>query len=218
MDVVVSGKSAREQRADRAKVLAEVRETQARAARRKKTAVIAGGAVAVALVGSLVTVAVIQDPPTTRAEDIRVEGVQEFADLGNAHVATPVTYDQSPPVGGNHAAAWLNCGEYSQPVPNENAVHALEHGAVWVTYDPAVISGGQVQVLRDELPDTYTVLSPLEGTASPVMMSAWGIQVGVEKVDDPRVELFGSKYVRSPKAPEPGAPCTGGIDAPGRTS
>ena len=61
MDVVVSGKSAREQRADRAKVLAEVRETQARAARRKKTAVIAGGAVAVALVGYLVTVAVIQD-------------------------------------------------------------------------------------------------------------------------------------------------------------
>lgn len=215
---MVSGKSAREQRADRAAVLAEVRRTQAREARRKKTVVIAGGALAVALVGSLVTVALIQDPPTPRAEDIRVEGVQEFADLGNAHVATPVTYDQSPPVGGNHAAAWLNCGEYSQPVPNENAVHALEHGAVWVTYDPAVIKGEQVQVLRDELPDTYTVLSPLEGTASPVMMSAWGVQVGVDKVDDPRVELFASKYVRSPKAPEPGAPCTGGIDAPGRTS
>lgn len=215
---MVSGKSAKEQRAARAAVLAEVRKTQAREARRKKAVVIAGGAVAVALVGSLVTVALIQDPPTPRAEDIRVEGVQEFANLGNAHVATPVTYDQSPPVGGDHAAAWLNCGEYSQPVPNENAVHALEHGAVWVTYDPAVINNDQVQVLRDELPDNYTLLSPLTGTASPVMMSAWGTQVGIENVDDPRLKLFASKYLRSPKAPEPGAPCTGGIDAPGRTS
>lgn len=199
-------------------ILAEVRKTQARKARRKKTAVIAGAVAAVALVGSLVTVALVQDPPTPRAEDIRVEGVQEFSNLENAHVATPVTYDQTPPVGGNHSGAWLNCGEYSEPVPNENAVHALEHGAVWVTYDPAAISGEQVQVLRDQLPDTYTLLSPLAGTASPVMMSAWGAQVGIETVDDPRLESFASKYLRSPKAPEPGAPCTGGIDAPGRTT
>ena len=47
-----------------------------------------------------------------------------------------MTYKQNPPVGGDHNPTWLNCGIYGQPVRNENAVHDLEHGAVWITYRP----------------------------------------------------------------------------------
>jgi len=43
-------------------------------------------------------------------------------------------YDRNPPAGGAHNDVWLNCGVYGRPVRNENAVHALEHGAVWITY------------------------------------------------------------------------------------
>jgi hypothetical protein len=129
-----------------------------------------------------------------------------------------VSYPQTPAVGGDHASAWLNCGVYSQPVPAENAVHALEHGAVWATYDPAVVSAAEAETLRKALPGTYTVLSPLEGTASPIMLSAWGAQVGVDSPADERVEQFVSKFWQSSNAPEPGAACTGGITAPGRTA
>ncbi len=57
---------------------------------------------------------------------------------------------------------WLNCGIYDQPVLNENAVHALEHGAVWITYNPD-LSADDVQKLRDLMPSSYIVLSPYPG-------------------------------------------------------
>lgn len=213
----MSGSSAKEARQDAAARLAGLKAAQARKARNRKLLWAGGGTVAVALVGSLVAVALINDPPPVPAASIQIAGLQTFENLSSDHVPTPVSYPQSPAVGGDHASAWLNCGVYSQPVPAENAVHALEHGAVWATYDPAVVPAAGVETLRKALPATYVVLSPLENTASPIMLSAWGAQVGVDSPDDERVEQFVSKFWQSANAPEPGAACTGGITAPGRT-
>src|SRR5579859_159302 len=63
-----------------------------------------------------------------------INGIVTSTNLGRGHVTGPVKYAQVPPVGGNHAAVWQNCGIYSQPIANENAVHSMEHGAVWITY------------------------------------------------------------------------------------
>ncbi len=57
------------------------------------------------------------------------EGVEEVAVGPAAHVEGDIDYDGHP-AGGEHSAVWLNCGAYSEPVPEENAVHSLEHGAV----------------------------------------------------------------------------------------
>jgi hypothetical protein len=47
------------------------------------------------------------------------------------------------------------------------------------------------------------------------MLSAWGHQLSVDSAADPRVEEFITAYVQGPQTPEPGAPCTGGLTAPG---
>jgi hypothetical protein len=214
-DKVTPRQAARQSREEK---LAVIRAQQAKERRKRNILIGAGGAVAVVLVGALVTVALINDPPVPSAESIEIEGVQEFEDLARNHVTTPVQYEQTPPVGGDHAARWLNCGVYEQPVPNENAVHSLEHGAVWVTYDPARVTADQVSALQEELPDTYTVLSPFEGLSSPVVASAWGAQVALDGADDSRLGDFVTKYWQGPNTPEPGAACTGGMDAPGRVA
>ncbi|MEO9249135.1 DUF3105 domain-containing protein [Citricoccus nitrophenolicus] len=189
---------------------------EARAERRRKVLVGAGALTAVALVGGLVTLALVQDPPPQAREDIEIAGLQSFEGLSANHVSTPVDYEQSPPAGGDHASAWLNCGVYTEPVPQENAVHALEHGAAWAAYDPEALSPEQVETLRAALPDTYVVLAPYQGLDSPIVLSAWGAQVAVDSPEDERIEQFVAKYWQSPDAPEPGAACTGGLDAPGR--
>lgn len=75
------------------------------------------------------------------------EGVESFSTLSRNHTTNPVSYPQSPPVGGDHNPVWQNCGFYDKPIQNENGVHSLEHGAVWITYQPDLPSE-QVDTLR----------------------------------------------------------------------
>ncbi|NSX38907.1 DUF3105 domain-containing protein [Pseudarthrobacter oxydans] len=213
---MTSGKSSKQARQDGAAKLALVKAQQARRATRRRIAAVIGSLTAVGVVVGLVLLALVNDPAPQARGDIEVTGLQTFSGLSANHVKDPVSYQQAPPVGGDHSPVWLNCGVYGQPVPDENAVHALEHGAIWATYDPARITAAQAEALQGALPDTYAVLSPLEGTSSPIMLTAWGAQVGVDSPEDERIELFVSKYWQSPDAPEPGATCTGGLDAPGR--
>lgn len=163
------------------------------------TAVVLVMAVAVALV-------IIRD----QASQPNLDAVATYT-VTQGHVQTPVTYAQSPPAGGEHAPVWLNCGTYEAPVPNENAVHSMEHGAVWVTHQPN-LPEEQVTALRDKLPSTYAILSPYEGLTAPVVASAWGKQLTLTGADDPRLDAFVKEYRQGAQTPEPGASCTGGSD------
>jgi hypothetical protein len=146
----------------------------------------------------------------------RIEGVQLYQNP-TGHTTTPVTYPQTPPVGGEHHPTWLNCGIYGEPVPNVYAVHSLEHGAVWVTYDPQ-LDRDALGTLREHLPSSYVIMSPYAGLPSPIVLSAWNAQLRVDSPDDPRLPRFFEEYWRNQNVPEPGALCTGGNDGPGRIS
>jgi hypothetical protein len=145
-----------------------------------------------------------------------IDGVQTYRNLPG-HTESPVTYPQTPPAGGEHHPTWLNCGIYDEAVPNVYAVHSLEHGAVWVTYDRK-LSADALATLRAHLPSTYVVLSPYSGLPAPIVLSAWNVQLYVETPDDPRLPRFFEEYWRNQNVPEPGAPCTGGTDGPRRSS
>lgn len=193
----------------------QIRQQQAKLTQqeRRRTFLIWGVAAAVvlALIGTFVVGAV-----RTVSGRPDLGEVQTFEVSAN-HTNDPVSYDQDPPVGGDHRPGWLNCGVYTQPVPNEYAVHALEHGAVWITYQPD-LHEADVATLTDALPDTYMVLSPYPGQDAPVIATAWGHQLRLGTADDPRLGEFIRTYRLGPQTPEPGAACTGGLDAPGRVA
>ncbi len=143
-----------------------------------------------------------------------IAGLQTFENLTQAHQDGQLTYPQTPPVGGPHNAAWLNCGIYYEPVPNENAVHSLEHGAVWITYDPA-LPEEEVEALRNLVRGrTFSLLSPYEGLPAPIVASAWGVQIQAEEPSDPRLNQFLRTYIQGAQTPEPGAICTGALGVP----
>jgi hypothetical protein len=117
-------------------------------------------------------------------------------------------------VGGNHAPLWQNCGFYDAPIASENAVHSLEHGAVWITYQPD-LAPEQVDLLRRlARRQTYVLVSPYPNLPAPVVASAWGHQLGLNSADDPRLNQFVRAFRLGPQAPEREGPCTGGAGAP----
>ncbi len=140
-------------------------------------------------------------------------GIATF-DVGSTqHVHGPVTYPQTPPVGGDHSPVWQNCGFYSEPIAPEMGVHSMEHGAVWITYQPG-LAEDQVDVLRG-LAGNYVLVSPwAEGLPSPVVASAWGSQLALDSATNPDLEAFVETFRQGPQTPEPGAACRGGQGEP----
>ncbi|MFJ3620654.1 DUF3105 domain-containing protein [Streptomyces iakyrus] len=135
--------------------------------------------------------------------------------LTQNHVKGTVKYPMNPPVGGDHNQAWMTCDGtvYTKAIPNENAVHSLEHGAVWVTYNDKA-TDADIKTLSDKVSKTpYTLMSPDQDQSGTITLSAWGKQLSVSKASDPRVEQFFTKYVQGAQTPEPGAACTGGLTA-----
>jgi hypothetical protein len=143
--------------------------------------------------------------------------------LSHDHVTGPVTYAVTPPVGGPHNSIWMNAGVYTKPVPSERAVHNLEHGAVWITYDPN-LPASQVQAL-DAFFEKQTMISEPNGRSnryvdvspwtdnslpSPIMISSWGYQLGVNSPTDPRLQQFVDTFRNSKTySPEYGSPVDG---------
>ncbi|MFC5186514.1 DUF3105 domain-containing protein [Actinomadura harenae] len=148
------------------------------------------------------------------ADGPKIAGLVTKDETNRDHVTTPVKYDTNPPIGGAHDPLWQNCGVYTSALRNENAVHALEHGAVWITYRPDLPTDQVVKLSAKVGATAYTLLSPYPGLDSPIALSAWGKQLKVQSAGDPRVDEFLRAFVRGPQTPEPGAACTGGKATP----
>ncbi|MFC3522671.1 DUF3105 domain-containing protein [Streptomonospora nanhaiensis] len=186
------------------------------------------GAAAVVLVllvagGGAVAYMSMSGPPTAsgggdsgRTEPGDIEGVRTFDNLDPTHTEEPEEYPVHPPVGGPHSPIWLDCGVYTQPVPDENAVHSLEHGAVWITYNSGSVSATDLATLEGLYRDgDYLVVSPMDDLPGRIVASAWGKQLVLDSADDPRLTEFLNTYVQGPQTLEPGAPCSGGTGITG---
>lgn len=144
-----------------------------------------------------------------------IRGVVALPRPSRGHdAALVIPAGELPPAGGVHNPAWLNCGIYDEPVAAENAVHSLEHGAVWITYRDD-LPQEQIDALRNQFrPQNFFILSPYPSQRSPIVLSAWGFQLEVEDASDERIEQFVERYRLGPTTPERGATCADGIGEP----
>jgi Protein of unknown function (DUF3105) len=176
---------------------------------------VAASVAAIALVGGGSWAVIAASGSGSSAQDtVALTGLQTYTGLARDHVTGAVVYPQTPPVGGKHSAIWQNCGVYSAPVHNENAVHSLEHGAMWITYRPDLPAAQIAAIAGDVSGQQYGLVSPYPGLPSPVVASAWGVQLKLTSASDPRLKSFINTYKSGSRAPEPGGECTGGTGTP----
>jgi hypothetical protein len=156
--------------------------------------------------------AVSQNKKKSDAKDpAKISGIVHKTFSSGEHKAGVISYAESPPIGGPHSPIWADCDGtvYPNQIANENAVHDLEHGAVWITYKPGLPSH-QLDVLTKLVSNhPYTILTPYDGLKSNVSLQAWGYQLFVNSATDKRVEQF-IKTLRlsQTNTPELGASCS----------
>lgn len=144
------------------------------------------------------------------AEATPIPGVETFDVESADHTTESVDYPQDPPAGGPHHPSWQKCMVYEAPVRAEHAVHSQEHGAVWITYQPDLSESDRETLAELAVDQPYVLISPYPGLEDSVVASAWGAQLRVDDVDDPRLQAFIDRYAGN--GPERGATCDTGIE------
>jgi putative peptide zinc metalloprotease protein len=142
------------------------------------------------------------------------EGVAYYDVASRKHVDGSVRYERYPPVGGDHASVWQNCGFYGDVVPAERAVHSMEHGAVWITFRPDLPADQLAELRSLAAGRSHLLVSAMPDDPAPIVASAWGRQLMLDRVDDPRLDHFIRAFRLGSQAPERGGPCQGGSGVP----
>ena len=143
-----------------------------------------------------------------------IAGLEIYPRQERGHVEADIPLGDLPPVGGQHRNIWQNCGIYDEVVTPDYAVHSMEHGAVWITYQPDLAEDA-IRELQDIVRgEQFIVLSPYPGLRSPIVMTAWQVQLELDGVDNGRISEFIDQYRIGPYTPERGASCSNGVGEP----
>ena len=118
--------------------------------------------------------------------------VQEFSEQGAEHtsIAGGFNYNSNPPTSGPHygqAPAW---GFYPEPVDDESALHAVEHGGIWISYKD--LNEDEIDLLKDFVDNNSqsVIVTPRDQNDSRIAIVAWTKLVKFENVDVDAFQKF----------------------------
>ena len=95
---------------------------------------------------------------------------------------------------GGRIRVWLDPkrpGVYSEPIPDAQAVHNLEHSHVWLSYrDPSdTTTVAALAAIAARHPGVILV-SPRPANDAPIAVAAWGRLLKLQTVDGEQIERF----------------------------
>lgn len=127
----------------------------------------------------------------------------EYPDLGREHINlgdVHEPYNSNPPTSGPHAAP-LRTAVYSQAMPDENLIHNLEHGHIWLSYsdntDQEVID--LFTRIQGQFPSAVIVTYRPDND-SRIAVASWRHLLKLEEPDEEQILAFVKRYFD--KAPE----------------
>jgi len=183
----------------RKKLKRQQREQQARQMKRKALAKKWGIRLAITLslaaAGAWFVQSQVQQEQNRPGEDVVVMG-RQHVQVGASHGE----YNTNPPTSGWHYTQPADGGFYDQPIPDEQAIHNLEHGYIWITYKQQ--SDEVIDQLK-KLAKRYrgrVIVSPREENDSPIAVASWGRLLKLDQFDQEQIEQYLKlNYNRSPE-------------------
>jgi hypothetical protein len=136
----------------------------------------------------------------------RTDLVNGAPPISAEHVSTSVNYDDysNPPTYGPHhgpvddaqgnAITPRATGIYTTEQPDEDLVHNLEHGHVWISYNPSLIDGTDLSLLQqlvtDGGTDTGVILTPRSLNTSAITLASWAHLLTLDEFDGEQIRNF----------------------------
>ncbi|MDO8486755.1 MAG: DUF3105 domain-containing protein [Candidatus Curtissbacteria bacterium] len=148
----------------------------------------------------------VQDETKPISVSSPVAEIQEFAIVGREHVdfGTPVTtYNSNPPTSGPHWPGSAKNGVYDNQLPDEQLIHNLEHGYIWISYRPTGEATDSAGISEDEKKklteivagdDWKMILEPREANDSKIALVAWGRVLNMQQFDESKIKDFIKTY------------------------
>lgn len=139
--------------------------------------------------------------------------VSEASLLGDHAPGGPATHvadgtldsnDPLPRAGGVHYGQPQRVGRYDAPIADGNAIHALEHGIIWISYQPDSLSAEDISALEGVQSDfgRDTILSPRPANAEAIVIASWERRLTFDSVDVQTLRDFIT--TNRNRSPEPG--------------
>lgn len=127
-----------------------------------------------------------------------VEGTVDYEIIGRNHIASGTAgsgYNSNPPSSGPHWSSPARNGVYDESLPDEQLLHNLEHGHVWIAYKPDISQDVKNQLKEIvEKDDWKVVLCPREKNDSQIALVAWGRVLKLDQLDTQKVKDFIRTY------------------------
>ena len=154
----------------------------------------------IAMMGVLITAGKMPG----QATPTRPPNEEDYPSLGQVHIAVGQThppYNSNPPTSGWHYPTPADWGIYHEVLPDEELIHNLEHGGIWLSYrdenDTQTIQ--RLDALVGSFPD-HVILTARPANDRPIAVAAWGHLLKLDGVDENAISDFISRYIR--KGPE----------------
>lgn len=118
--------------------------------------------------------------------------------LGRNHVldGTKVSYNSNPPTSGDHYAVPAPARFYNKELPNEQLVHNLEHGHIWISYKPSLPA--EIIGMLKSFSSSFVIVTPRSTDNADIALAAWGrldkFNIANNIIDEQRIKDFITRY------------------------
>lgn len=138
-------------------------------------------------------------PKSEKPKEVFLEGVEELGQeveiMGRDHINVGSSHDEynsNPPTSGPHYAMAPNPGFYKKGLEDESAVHGLEHGYIWITYHPEMVTEEIIDSLKSIQRKNLgsVMLSPRTLNESPIILASWGRFLAMEELDEATINTY----------------------------
>lgn len=137
--------------------------------------------------------------------DLSAERVgEEFPELSRSHIevgAGHEPYNSNPPTSGPHWATPADWGVYPGAMVDEQLVHNLEHGGIWISYksiDADTLA--KLEAIAKANPGSV-IMSSRDVNDSPIALASWTRLLKLDSYDETKILDF--IRANKNKSPEP---------------